>query len=76
MEVFPKERGDGWGLWIRHDGATADEPCGPRLLKVHPPRIQFTHATLEAAQKDAALLKAYIEKKMDEGRDKKKARPS
>jgi hypothetical protein len=51
------------GLW--HIEATSygrTQPAGPRLFRAQPwPDIQFQHDTQEAAERDAAKLRAYLE---------------
>lgn len=39
-------------------------PAGPRLFRAPPlPDIQFTHALLPDAERDASLLRKYVEEK-------------
>ena len=50
-----------WELWAKSYGQTM--PVGPRLFRAPPhPAIQFQHTTEAAALKDAATLRAYLDR--------------
>lgn len=49
-----------WTLYATSYGRTT--PAGPRLFRAPPhPDIRFSHETAEAADKDAATLRQYLE---------------
>lgn len=65
MKIVVRPSGHNFRLWCS-DGRMSDFPAGPRLFRAPPlPDIQFTHALLPDAERDAVLLRKYVEEKHD-----------
>lgn len=69
---FDADTGE-WALQATSYGQTT--PAGARLFRAEPwPDVKFSHEDRAAAEKDAATLRAYLERVWDGGPSKKKQR--
>ncbi len=61
IRIFVEMDEDGQFVLMVHDGRMSAMPAGPRILRGPPhPAIAFSHPTMEAANTDAAKLRAYL----------------
>lgn len=69
---FDSDSGE-WALMARSYGQTV--PAGARLFRAEPwPEVKFSHEDRGAAEKDAATLRAYLERVWDGGPSKRRVR--
>lgn len=74
MRIYVQPEGRSFRLWCG-DGKMADFPAGPRLFRAPPiPDIQFQHASHADAERDAVLLRRYIDQTHSRQQTKKELR--
>ena len=74
MKIFVQPDGQSFRLWCS-DGRMSPSPAGPRLFRAPPlPDIQFQHPLLPDAERDAAVLRRYIEQTHPKTQSKKELR--
>ncbi len=74
MRIYVQTEGRSFRLWCS-DSRMADCPAGPRLFRAPPlPDIQFLHPVQADAERDALLLKRYVDQTHSRQQTKKELR--
>lgn len=60
MKIYVEEHGGLFRIMVHHPLLGYPTPAGPRLLRLHPPQIRFSHEDRKAAFIDAAKLDQHI----------------
>lgn len=66
MKIYVQPDGPNFLLWCA-DGKMADAPAGPRLFRAPPiPDVRFSHPDPFLAERDASLLRLYLDQCKDD----------